>query len=250
VAVSSGAEALNALRQAAAAGQAFPLVLLDLCMPDMDGLAVADEAQGIEPRPAIIMLSSAARASEAGGHGIARTLLKPVGRDELLDAIATIMGPSQTPARRPAPAESMFAAAVGGPLRILLAEDNIVNQRVAVGILNKYGHTVVVTGNGLEAIAALARDRYDLVLMDVQMPEMGGFEATAAIRRREQEGAVTHVPIIAMTAHAMTGDRARCLAAGMDGYVAKPVDGRRLIAEFEAVFARLSLNERKPQDTI
>jgi CheY-like chemotaxis protein len=116
-------------------------------------------------------------------------------------------------------------------LQILLAEDNPVNQRLAVRLLEKQGHRVVVTGNGKEALAALERERFDLILMDVQMPEMGGFEASAHIREREKT-AGGHIPIIAMTAHALKGDRERCLDAGMDAYVAKPVESRLL---FEAI---------------
>jgi PAS domain S-box-containing protein len=239
VAVGTGAEALEALRQASSAGQAFPLMLLDLCMPDMDGLAVADATLvGIEPRPAIIMLSSAARASEGALHGITRTLIKPVGRDELFDAIAMTVGSSPAMAGGPKRKPSTFPAAAARPLRILLAEDNMINQRVAVAILDKLGHSVTVAVNGLEALAAFAVEPYDVVLMDVQMPQMGGFEATAAIRRIQQ-GGKTRTPIIAMTAHAMVGDRERCLAAGMDGYLSKPIDARKLIEALETVHPTL-----------
>ncbi len=235
VAVESGAAALDALRQASQTGQAFPLMLLDMCMPGMHGLMVADATlAGVQPPPAMIMLSSPARASEAAGHGIARTLFKPIGRDELLDAIARTMSPGL--AAGP-PADSVPSAADAGglqPLRILLAEDNLVNQRVAGGILKKLGHTVVVVGDGLEAIAAAGRESFDVILMDVQMPKMGGFEATAAIRRM-QTGSTTQVPIIALTAHAMVGDRERCLEVGMDGYVSKPVDVQKLIDALETV---------------
>jgi two-component system sensor histidine kinase/response regulator len=113
------------------------------------------------------------------------------------------------------------------PLRVLLAEDNTVNQRLAVRILEKRTHSVVVACNGKEAVAMLERQPFDLVLMDLEMPEMSGFEATAAIRQREQ-GTGRHIPIIALTAHAMKGDRERCLAGGMDGYVTKPVQAREL----------------------
>src|SRR4029079_650770 len=112
-------------------------------------------------------------------------------------------------------------------VRLLLAEDNVVNQRVAVGLLSKRGHQVTVVTNGREALDAIERDRFDLVLMDVQMPEMGGLEATIAIRERERTSG-GHLRIVAMTAHAMTGDRERCYAAGMDGYLSKPIDPLRL----------------------
>jgi two-component system sensor histidine kinase/response regulator len=118
------------------------------------------------------------------------------------------------------------------PLQVLLAEDNIVNQRVAVGLLTRRGHVVTVANNGLEALAALMSRRFDLVLMDVQMPVMGGFEATADIRRQERERG-GHLRIVAMTAHAMNGDRERCLSAGMDGYLSKPVDPAMLYAIVE-----------------
>jgi two-component system, sensor histidine kinase and response regulator len=213
--------------------------VLDLCMPEMDGMAVADAVRdGIEPRPAIVMLSSAARVSEAARHGIDRALLKPVGRDELFDAIAAIARPSQAATRGAGGTPSLFPTASLRPLRILLAEDVVLNQRVAVAVLKKLGHTVVVSSDGLEAVAAAEREAYDLILMDVQMPKMDGFEATAAIRRM-QDGGATRTPIIAMTAHAMAGDRERCLAAGMDGYVAKPLNVQKLIEELEIVLPAL-----------
>jgi two-component system sensor histidine kinase/response regulator len=234
VAVGSGADALQALQQASGTGQQFSLMLLDMCMPEMDGLMVADAVRaGNQPSPPIIMLSSAARVSEASAHGIVRALLKPVGRDELFDAIAAAVSVQPVGVQATAGAPSAFAQASMRPLRILLAEDNVVNQRVAVGILNKFGHIVVVANNGHEAVAAVEREPFDVIVMDVQMPDMGGFEATTAIRRLEQHAA-TRTPIIAMTAHAMAGDRERCLAAGMDGYVAKPIDPRLLIDELQA----------------
>jgi CheY-like chemotaxis protein len=131
---------------------------------------------------------------------------------------------------RQAPAHTVAAGSdSGAPLDILLAEDNAVNQKVATRLLEKRGHTVKVVGTGLEAVAAAARRRFDLILMDVQMPEMGGFEATALIRERETRMG-GRVPIVAMTAHAMSGDRERCLEAGMDDYLAKPIDSKALYA--------------------
>jgi PAS domain S-box-containing protein len=178
--------------------------------------------------------SSEARANETTRPGIARSLLKPVGREELFDAIAATVGARQATVSAAGKAPSAFPAAAVRPLRILLAEDNMINQRVADATLKRLGHTVVVVDNGLDAIAAFQREPFDLILMDVQMPKMGGFEATAAIRLIQQ-GAATRVPIVAMTANAMAGDRELCLAAGMDGYVAKPIDAQRLIEAFETV---------------
>jgi CheY-like chemotaxis protein/HPt (histidine-containing phosphotransfer) domain-containing protein len=136
------------------------------------------------------------------------------------------MGGSTPAAAHPAPA--VRPPSPGRPLRILLAEDHVVNQRLVLALLKGQGHTVVLAGNGREALAALQEASFDLVLMDVQMPVMDGFEATAHIRAKEQ-AAGRHVPIIALTAHAMKGDRERCLAAGMDGYLAKPIRARELL---------------------
>jgi CheY-like chemotaxis protein len=133
-------------------------------------------------------------------------------------------------------------------LRVLLAEDNPVNQRLAVRIMEKWGHTVAVAGNGRKALEAWEQETFDLILMDVQMPEMSGLEATATIREREKDSG-RHVPIIAMTAHAMEGDRQKCLAAGMDHYASKPIDQRRLFEVVESICAArpnpdgLSMNE-------
>jgi CheY-like chemotaxis protein len=154
-------------------------------------------------------------------------LTKPVRQSTLLDAIMTALGPSLTLEGRAASSSRPEPGGVARPLRLLLAEDNAVNQRLALGVLEKRGHKVVVVGNGREALAALDGQSFDAVLMDVQMPEMDGFEATAAIRAREA-GTGVHTPIIAMTAHAMKGDRERCLAEGMDSYVSKPLRPREL----------------------
>jgi two-component system sensor histidine kinase/response regulator len=132
----------------------------------------------------------------------------------------------------PLPPQANRRARSGPAMRILLAEDNLVNQRVAVRLLEREGHTVVVAGNGREALRVLETQVFDMILMDVQMPEMDGLETTAIIRATEK-GAGKHIPIVAMTAHAMTGDRERCVAAGMDDYMSKPVNVRALIALLE-----------------
>src|SRR2546428_690080 len=228
------AEALAQLETSAKGRQPFQLALLDAQMPVVDGFALAARIRAHEGLKggAILMLSSSdglgqvARAREAG---ISLTLMKPIKQSELLDAIVTLLGAArnddvETPARmRDARA----------PLRVLLVEDNPVNQHLARMILEKEGHAVVLARNGHEALARHGAERFDVVLMDVQMPEMDGLEATAAIRRLEsQTGA--HVPIIGVAAHAMKGDRERCLGAGMDGYVLKPIRPEALLDSIDA----------------
>jgi signal transduction histidine kinase/HPt (histidine-containing phosphotransfer) domain-containing protein len=233
-----GPSALTRLKAAAAAGEPFRLALLDVVMPGMDGFALAEQ---IRRQPdlagcAPLMLSSAGQAADpARGRdlGPVRCLTKPVKQADLLAAILATLSPGMVEEPR-AGLPGQRPAVAGRPLRILLAEDSPVNQQVAVGLLQLRGHTMVVAGNGKEALAALEKDRFDVVLMDVQMPEMDGFEATAAIRRKEWATG-THVPILAMTAHALKGDRERCLAAGMDGYLTKPVRAESLYQALEGL---------------
>jgi PAS domain S-box-containing protein len=231
----SAGPALAELRQAAAAGEPFPLLLLDAHMPGMDGFALAEEVRRdpVLAGTALVMLTAAGQPGDVvrcRELGLGSYLMKPVTPAELLDALrAALRGPPRD-ARPPGPEPPPTRRR----LRVLLTEDNPVNQKVAVRLLEKQGHAVVVAGNGREALAALGRQAFDLVLMDVQMPEMDGLEATALIRRQEQ-GSGRHVPVVAMTAHAMKGDRERCLAAGMDGYVAKPVQVEDLFQTIAAV---------------
>jgi signal transduction histidine kinase/CheY-like chemotaxis protein/HPt (histidine-containing phosphotransfer) domain-containing protein len=230
--VESGRQALTQLEQARAQGQPFTLVLLDAHMPEMDGFTVATHIQQ-DPALAgttILMLSSTDLAGDAARCrevGIACHLMKPITQAELWDAILTALGRG-THAARPTVSQPVEQGH-RQPLRILLAEDNLVNQRVALRILEKQGHTVVVVGDGQAALTALAQASFDLVLMDIQMPVLDGLAATAAIRAQEQTQG-THVPIIAMTAHAMRGDYEQCLTAGMDGYVTKPIKATNLTA--------------------
>jgi PAS domain S-box-containing protein len=238
-AVSSGAAALRALAHARRAGASFPVAIIDTGMPDIDGFALVARMQ-FELRSGcrtIVMLTSANRGADVArcrDLAVAAYLVKPIRAAELRDAIVTALGsPAQTtavlgPARDAAP----DAARTGRSLRILLAEDNPVNQRLALRLLEKRGHVVRVAGNGREAVCAAAADEFDVVLMDVQMPEMDGCEAAAAIRAAERPGG-PHVPIVAMTAHAMKGDRERCLAAGMDDYLAKPIQAADLFAAID-----------------
>ncbi|MEK6304131.1 MAG: PAS domain S-box protein [Acidobacteriota bacterium] len=236
-AVEGGEAALSILKRAADAGKPFPLVLLDAYMPGMDGFSVAARIKETRELAGttIMMLTSndqrndAARCRELG---VAAFLIKPVMQSNLFDAIMTAMG-------APAPAEEAAFPAPSTPadssrqcLHILLAEDNTVNQKLAMRLLEKQGHTVVLAENGREAIAAFEGGIFDVVLMDVQMPEVNGFEATTGIREKEKLTG-GHVPIIAMTAHALKGDRERCLAAGMDDYVSKPIRADELAKAIE-----------------
>ena len=236
--VESGQAALEAMRQAADAGHPYSVVLLDHMMPEMDGLMLAERIQA-DPRltgAMLMMLSSADRpetAARCRERGVASYLTKPVKRAELLSALMRAVGAAA--AARPAAAPRRFVPC-GHSLRLLLAEDNAVNQKLAVRLLEKRGHSVKVVGNGKEAVAALEAEAFDVVLMDVQMPEMDGLEATAAIRAREKASG-ERVPIVALTAHAMKGDREQCMAVGMDGYVSKPLQPGELFDTIERLAA-------------
>jgi len=222
-------EALAELASAHRAGNPYNLVLTDALMPNVDGFELV---RRIRDNPdffaaAIMMLTSMGQAGDAKRCrqlGVAAYLVKPIRKSELYEAVLRTLGTEtqqtgSTLITRHSLRESMPSRL---PLRILLAEDNLVNQRVACRMLEKRGHTVTAVATGREALHALERDTYDLVLMDIQMPDMDGFEATAAIREKEKTSQV-HQRIIALTAHAMKGDAERCLAAGMDGYLAKPI---------------------------
>jgi PAS domain S-box-containing protein len=251
VAVDGGRAALEALNQAELMGRSFAVVLLDMQLPDLDGEALA-EYLSVHPQMAgsLLLLSSGDPRQAAGWRSLAgvQSLSKPVRQSDLLEAIQRLLG-QQTARHRVPEGSSVLAPVAAQPLHILLAEDNAINQSLAVRLLEKQGHQVVVANNGKEALAALERERFDLVLMDVQMPVMGGFEATALLRSLERLTG-EHLPVIALTAHAMKGDRERCLAAGMDAYVSKPVqagDLARAIAEVAppptAPSSRLTLRE-------
>jgi two-component system sensor histidine kinase/response regulator len=235
-----GAEGLERMRQHKQAGHAFPLVLIDALMPGMDGFELAAKIKA-DPALAgatIMMLTSAGQRGDAARCrelGIQAYLIKPIRQSELLDAILTTLGTPRAGKRRPSLVTRHTLREARPKLRILVVEDNAVNQRLAVRLLEKQGHEVDVAANGREALAKLAAGPpFDLALMDVQMPEMDGLEATAAIRR-EEERTGRHLPILAMTAHALKGDRERCLAAGMDGYVSKPLHPEELYAGLRGV---------------
>jgi len=233
-AVSDGVAAIAALKEGAASGNPFSLVLLDAVMPEMDGFAVAERIK-CDPELAgatIMMLSSADRTGDAArcrALGVARYLRKPIAQSELWDAILDALAASASAAEeRPQPIASSAPAGFH-PLRILLAEDNEVNQELVAQMLQRHGHSVVVAGDGRAALAAFDTGGFDLALMDIQMPELDGFAVTAAIRLREEAIGI-RMPIVALTAHAMKGDRERCLAAGMDAYLSKPISRAELFA--------------------
>jgi signal transduction histidine kinase/CheY-like chemotaxis protein len=229
-------EALEILDRAKAQELPFPLALLDAQMPGTDGVAVAKRIRS-DPRlqsMKLIMLTSAGSGDVARCRelGIAAYLAKPIKQSELLEGIKQALGHgSPRPEHFPLLASHALPKGLAG-LRVLLAEDNSVNQKLGVRLLERRGHTVMVAETGRAALEALANHPFDVVLMDVQMPEMDGLEATASIREREKTTG-KHIPIIAMTANAMMGDKERCLAAGMDAYVSKPIQIRELLAVIE-----------------
>jgi CheY-like chemotaxis protein len=232
--VADGATALSRLRAAHAEGRPYALAILDYQMPGMDGRELAETimADPALARTRLIMLSSVSQSGHgtaAQRAGIAAMLTKPVRQSHLFSCLLSVMGATERPAL-PSPGAGRSAEAQA-PLhaRVLVVEDNVVNQKVAVRLLEKLGCRVDVAANGLEAVELLAELAYDLVFMDCQMPEMDGFEATRTIRQREASSG-HHVPIIAMTANAMQGDSEQCLAAGMDDYLSKPVSFEALAA--------------------
>jgi two-component system, sensor histidine kinase and response regulator len=249
-AVADAREAVERLAAAHGAGEPFDLALLDFHMPQTDGFMLAAE---IRRRPElaglkIVMLTSADQrrgAARCRELGVAAYLTKPIKKSELLAAICALYGDA---APRAADARAAEPSALAPPgrapaLRVLLAEDNLVNQKLAVRLLERQGHRVTVVPNGREAVEIIAaaeageREAFDVVLMDVQMPEMDGLEATRAIRLRERSTG-RRLPIVALTAHAMKGDEEKCLAAGMDAYLAKPIRAEELYTVIWGVGSR------------
>jgi len=236
----SGRMALELLREAQSRKNPFSLVLLDVNMPGMDGFELAEAVRQDEllAGTTIMMISSATRQGDHDRRrnlGICEHLAKPVRQSSLLKGMLAALGAT-------AVCEGKRTSAVGPEslvartAHILLAEDNLVNQRLAVRMLEKAGHSVVVADNGRQAVDTWQSERFDLILMDVQMPEMDGFEALAEIRSQEEQApGMPRIPIVALTAHALKGDRERCLAAGMQEYVSKPIKPKALFAAIETV---------------
>ena len=242
VAVSNGPAALDALRSAAAQGRPFAIVLVDGMMPEMDGLTVARHIRD-DPMIAgvlMLMLTSSGPPEDddiCAGLQISACLTKPVRQSELLDAVMAALAQRVEPIAVPGKNRGDAHPAPAAPsnlLHVLLAEDHPVNQKVAVRMLERMGHWVVVVADGQQAVEALEGDDFDVVLMDLQMPRLDGLEALRAIREREA-GRGRHTHVVALTAHAMQGDRERCLAAGFDNYLAKPVRQSELQAVLDAV---------------
>jgi CheY-like chemotaxis protein len=236
LAVNDGPSALDAIAASNAARTPFALIIIDGMMPGMDGLTLARKIKENSSTgdPTMVMLSSMGHPdADARASGIRYCLTKPVRQSDLLDAVMTALGQqtSQTTARQYQPGKLTPKRR----LKILLAEDHPVNQRLAVAILQNWGHAVTVAPNGRKAVEAFSREPFDLIVMDVQIPEVNGLEATRTIRRMEQASG-GHIFIIAMTAHAFKGDREQCLAAGMDGYVAKPINSIDLFTTIESLF--------------
>jgi CheY-like chemotaxis protein len=233
-----GRQALSELVSACQAGDPYGLVVTDMNMPEMDGFTLVEQMRS-DPKLSAVTVMMLTSASHRGDVercrqlGIRAYLFKPVRKRELLTAILAALGQSAA-ASPSAPVFKAAQPAQAKGLRILLAEDNRVNQIVATRVAEKMGHSVVVAGNGQLALLLLATQPFDLVLMDVQMPEMDGLTAARKIRESEQSTPF-HLAIIAMTAHAMKGDRERCIAAGMDGYVSKPISGPLLGEEIASV---------------
>jgi len=247
--VESGPLALTAMEIAMRNGHPFALVLLDANMPSMDGFALAEEIRR-RPRlasPSIMMLSSAHRPGDLARCrelGIALHLTKPIGRADLRAAIVQVLSPSSGVSPASAAAAPSGLALVTGtaggalpPLHLLVVEDNPVNQRLATLLLEKQGHRVTSVSDGPAALEVLGRETFDVVLMDVQMPEMSGLEVTRRVRAAEK-GTGRHVPIVALTARVMSGDRQQCAEAGMDAFLAKPIRRPDLIATLEDIVAR------------
>ena len=253
-AVASVADAVRELEEMADAGHPYAMILTDASMPDVDGFALARKVQEnrILCRSMIMMLTSGDRPGDVRKCkelGIAAYLVKPIKQSELLDAILVAVG-GQSALTGGQEVSSVATRKTNSPKSILLAEDSLINQKLAIGLLEKWGHRVTVANDGREAVDLSERGGFDLILMDVQMPELDGLDATRLIRRRETTTG-EHLPIVAMTAHAMKGDRELCLEAGMDDYLMKPIRAEQLFQALENINRStksnpIPMNENEP----
>lgn len=232
----SGDVALEIMR---CAEQTFDCIILDAQMPEMDGYELAQRLRAEHSQlPPMLMLSSSAMRGDGQrcqDAGIAGFFAKPILADELLAALHRIFGGEETQSNTQQALINRHALRELQPqLDILLVEDHPINQKLALSLLEKWGHRATLVSNGLEALACLADRRFDLILMDIQMPVMGGVEATLRIRELEATKQLLRTPIIAMTAAAMQGDREACIEAGMDEYISKPIKARELLEKLLA----------------
>jgi CheY-like chemotaxis protein len=230
-----GSEALRWLE----AGEAFDLAILDMHMPEMDGVALARAIRAQRPALPLVLFSSLGRREAGIEDGVFDAhLAKPIHQSHLFDTLVALLvdEPSVAPAAEPARARLDPHMAARHPLRILVAEDNVVNQKLALRLLQQMGYRADLASNGIEAVESVGRQAYDVVLMDVQMPDMDGLEATRRIVQRFPAG--QRPRIVAMTANAMQGDRDMCLEAGMDDYITKPIRVERLVEALNLVPAR------------
>jgi two-component system, sensor histidine kinase and response regulator len=226
------------LEDAKVAGKPFPLALVDAQMPQADGFSLAERiSRQDSPKTSVVVMLTAADVNRGAARcrelGICAYVAKPAKESDLRKALKTALGCDHNTVEKP----SVVTGSNGAPvrqLRILVAEDNPVNQTLTARLLQKKGHTVAIAETGKAALELTERESFDLILMDIQMPEMDGLEVAATIRRRERSGG-KRIPIIAMTAYAMVGDRDRCLLAGMDHYLSKPLDRKQLFDAIEHV---------------
>ncbi len=249
--VEDGFAAIAKLKKAQQTGHKFSLIIMDVNMPELDGFQVIEKIRAEEQLKdiTIMMLSSASRGDDARRCkelGVASYLSKPITQSTLLDNIVTVLNESSAHANRELQVVEHQSIPRQNGIRVLLAEDNAVNQKLGMRLLEKMGHSITLVCNGLEVLEVTEREHFDLILMDIQMPEMDGLQATQKIRQREADSATNgHIPIIALTAHAMAGDQDRCLEAGMDGYVTKPLNPMLLAEEIEKMIPAAKLEKNQ-----
>jgi CheY-like chemotaxis protein/anti-sigma regulatory factor (Ser/Thr protein kinase) len=238
--VDGGKAALDEMKKGEITGNSFALILIDYMMPEMDGFELAKKIKATPSfaNSKLIMLTSAGQRGDAAKClelGISAYLLKPINQQQLLETICGSLQTNTDTKTSPSLLTRHSIRESKRSIKILLAEDNLINQKLAVSLIQRMGHKVSIAQNGNQALEAIEREKFDIILMDVQMPEMDGLEATQAIRARENLNGLPRIPVIAMTAYAMAGDRDRCLAAGMDGYVSKPINAQELFETIENI---------------
>jgi CheY-like chemotaxis protein len=240
-----GKTALEVMKQTQTLGSPIPIALIDYMMPGMDGFELAQKIKD-DPdlvNPIMLILTSAGQRGHAArclDLGVSAYLLKPINQQQLLETVCALLQKTADVQTRPSLLTRHSIRESALLKNILLAEDNLINQKMAIRLLQKMGHSVTVAQNGQQAVEMSEAEQFDLILMDVQMPDMDGLEATTAIRAREASGGGQRVPILAMTAFTMAGDSDRCIEAGMDGYISKPINTEELFEAIENIELRIS----------